>query len=623
MKKGAETTYFTRHLLRIGLQCPAKLYYKAHKYPEDQSIRPFLEHAGFNKYHLKKLAARQHVGAVRISEPNREEAARETAEQLKQDNLTLLEASFIFDSCYGKVPVLIKSGNSIELIDIQTKVYQPGKHRLTDHHGSLYKKWRPYIVDLAYKQFIIQNLHPGLKFKTTLLLPYKTALANNDNLLQRLQNEKADLEEESLFCTLDVSPFVQRILNKQALGDDFDTVLNALKARYFEAEWNQPAIGRKCARCEFKLPPAQVEQGQKSGFKKCWAGAEEVPGYPASELPVIDLIGPGINDWLEDDTYLQDNVALNELPSLQQVLDEQHALTPRHRQTLHIRKVKGLPIPREIVKQPIFEEIGRWQYPLHFLDFEAGNYAVPIRRNRKPYHLVVFQFSCHTLHADGSRSHHEWLDLNEDGYPNYELIRQLQRVPLIEEGTIVQYSRFEHFALKTIRKELKREKDQVEDAETLIAWLHNIVERHDSNQSRPPYLADMSRLVKNYYYNQFMENSLSIKDVLQSVLTASDYLREKYSQPYKSDNYDRMIWWQWDDKRNVAQSPYALLRNMQKETGVGRGTEAMVLYGKMLTGSVPSPQKKQAVRALLKYCELDTLAMVMIYEHWQNLSDKL
>lgn len=622
MKQRGQTKYFTRHLLRIGLQCPAKLYYKAHHYPEDQSIRPFLEHAGFNKYHLKKLASRQYPGAVRINEQNRDKAAEKTTVHLNKKNTTILEAAFIFGNYYCKVPVLIKKGKNVELVDVQTKVYQTGKHRLIDHHGTLYKKWRPYIVDLTYKQFVIQNLFPDWHFKNALLLPEKTSLAQNDKLLQQLQNENADLQDEALFCRLDVAPYVNEILNESDLGDDFERILNDLKTKFSEAKWEQPSIGRKCANCEFKLPASQVAQGQESGFHKCWTGAEEVPGYPDSEFPVLDLIGPGIIEWIEEDTYLQNNVTLEELPPLDQVLDEKQALSQKHRQTLHIRKVKNKTIPREIVKKPVFEEIGRWVYPLHFLDFEAGNYAVPIRKNRKPYHLVVFQFSCHTLHADGSWTHHEWLDYPDNDYPNYELIRQLQKVPHIQDGTVVQYSKFEHFALKTIRKELKQEKDQVEDAEELIEWLDKMVERHDSNHPRPPYLADISRLVKNYYYNRYMENSLSIKDVLQSILTVSDFLREKYSEPYISSNYDGIVWWQWNDKRDAPESPYNLLRRGQEGAGVGRGTEAMVLYGKMLTNSLRPSQKNAAIQAMLKYCELDTLAMIMIYEHWQDLMGK-
>lgn len=620
MKSRGADSLFTRHLLRIGLQCPAKLYFKAHGYAEDQSIRPFLEHAGFNKYYLKKLASLQYQQSKRVASSNRRQAAEQTANYLSASEITLLEASFLADNCYAKVPILEKEGASVTLMDIQTKVFHPDKHRLTDHHGSLYQKWKPYIVDLAYKKFVIQQQYPAWEIKTKLLLPDKTYRAENDKLLMHLKNGHANLRSEDLFCDLDVSLFVDEILTKNALDDKFENVLNHFKELYFEGSWHQSEIGRKCGNCEFRLPDSQKASGDESGFDRCWSGSEKVPGFSPGQPPVLDLIGPGINEWVVDDVYLQKNIKLNELPPLEEVLKDGRTISQKHRQTLHVRQTKGKEIPAEIVKQPIFDEIERWEYPLHFLDFEAGNYAVPVRKNRKPYHLVVFQFSCHTLHTDGRCVHHQWVDTEGKAYPNYELVRQLKKVPNIEKGTIVQYSKFEHYALKTIRKELRSEENLIEDATSLIDWLNNIVERHDSDQHHPPYLADMSRLVKNYYFNRYMENSLSIKDVLQSVLTLSDTLEQRYTKPYNSANFSDMIWWQWNDEQQQAESPYNLLRRQQRGDGVGRGTEAMVLYGKFLAGELRESVKEQAMQSLLGYCELDTLAMVMIYEHWQNLA---
>jgi hypothetical protein len=34
---------------------------------------------------------------------------------------------------------------------------------------------------------------------------------------------------------------------------------------------------------------------------------------------------------------------------------------------------------------------------------------------------------------------------------------------------------------------------------------------------------------------------------------------------------------------------------------------------------VPEEERENVFEALLRYCELDTLAMVMIYQHWKSL----
>jgi hypothetical protein len=117
-----------------------------------------------------------------------------------------------------------------------------------------------------------------------------------------------------------------------------------------------------------------------------------------------------------------------------------------------------------------------------------------------------------------------------------------------------------------------------------------------------------------------MADSLSIKDVVQSMLTVSKSLKKHYQIPYQGTNFDGIEWWQWDEKRDQAQNPYTILRALQPDIKVGRGTEAMVTFGKILSGSLKEIAKERALDALLQYCELDTLAMVMIYQHWQKLA---
>ena len=54
---------------------------------------------------------------------------------------------------------------------------------------------------------------------------------------------------------------------------------------------------------------------------------------------------------------------------------------------------------------------------------------------------------------------------------------------------------------------------------------------------------------------------------------------------------------------------------------VKNGGDAMVAYRDMLYGvSKDNPAAKQAYNEALKqYCKLDTLAMVVIWQHWQYL----
>jgi hypothetical protein len=50
------------------------------------------------------------------------------------------------------------------------------------------------------------------------------------------------------------------------------------------------------------------------------------------------------------------------------------------------------------------------------------------------------------------------------------------------------------------------------------------------------------------------------------------------------------------------------------------GGAAMTAYARMQFEEMSDFERKEIRKALLKYCELDTMAMVMIYEGWKELT---
>jgi hypothetical protein len=56
----------------------------------------------------------------------------------------------------------------------------------------------------------------------------------------------------------------------------------------------------------------------------------------------------------------------------------------------------------------------------------------------------------------------------------------------------------------------------------------------------------------------------------------------------------------------------------QEDEGIREGGAAATAYARLQFSDV-DPQRREAVRnALLRYCELDTLAMVMVVEAWRE-----
>jgi len=627
MAKNPDTIdYFTKHLFGAGLQCPTKLYYKAHDFSEDKTSIPFIRHAVYNKRLLKALARSVYPNGKFIEGDSVAEAALSTEHQLQVDQTVLFDAIFEHEQMMARLPIVVKESDTLTAFHIQTKMFDSRKYRLTDADGKIYQKWQKYITDFAYQMYLVQKNWPCLNLRSVLVLPEKTGQSYADKLpfvLKPLDkmNIPVPTANQQLLAKIEVTDLINRVWTNPQFASDhlskssFENTLHYLCDLYLNKEKEEPKVGVKCQDCEFRINKNRIEKGAKSGFNECWKS--ETGKDNPSESHVFDLIGPGVHNWVKNGIYQQEDISKEDIFARQTIVNGNGRITHKMRQALQIFKAQKQQVPAEISRPELNRELNRWQYPLHFLDFEAGNYTVPVRRNRSPYQLVVFQFSCHTLSEDGSWMHHQWMDDLESGYSNYELVRQLMGVPNITEGTIVQYSNFERNALKTIRRELIDEQDEVKNAVQLIRWIENIIHRNDSSHHQPPYVADLSRQVKNFYYNREMGNSLSIKDVLQSVMSYSNLLKEQYSRSYSSHNFDDIIWWQADGQGG-ARDPYEILAETDGHS-VRRGTEAMVEYGKLIAQELAPRQLKSRKKALLKYCELDTLAMMMIYQHWKEI----
>jgi hypothetical protein len=132
-----------------------------------------------------------------------------------------------------------------------------------------------------------------------------------------------------------------------------------------------------------------------------------------------------------------------------------------------------------------------------------------------------------------------------------------------------------------------------------------------------------------------------LKYVLPAVLSSSDFLQDKYSRPVygknsmiKSKNYpDGWIWIKKDQNGQVI-NPYKLLpelydditeetkKNFLLKNSIREGGAAMTAYGVMQFTDISEQERELIKVGLLKYCELDTLAMVMIWDYWHNLIHK-
>jgi len=193
------------------------------------------------------------------------------------------------------------------------------------------------------------------------------------------------------------------------------------------------------------------------------------------------------------------------------------------------------------------------KYPIYHFDFETFQEAIPTIAGTKPYEQLPFQYSLHIEHKDGTLVHKEFL-AKHIGDPREELLKQLI-TDIPKDATLMAFNAsFEKMVLKNLIKAFPKYQTHID------GLIENII--------------DLATPFKNKsYYLPQMKGKYSIKIVLPLLVP-------EMKKAYKD------------------------------LTLVSNGADAMNTFPKLK--DMPSEERELYRKALLDYCELDTLAMVKI-----------
>lgn len=649
----AKAKYLTKSRFKIGCECPTKLFYQDDKAYEnsknDDSFLAALAEGGFQVGELAKL---YYPDGTEIIELDKDKAVAETAELLKRDKVTIYEACFKFENLFVKTDIVVKNGNHVEVIEVKSKSYEEGESSFFNAKGTkLNSKWEPYIVDVAYQTYVFSKAYPALKYTSWILLADKNSLATVDGLNQIFllkKDEKghsfavarpglirADLGKDVLI-KVNVDEAVKMAWNMPYENEmGFNDFIKHLSEIVENKKFVKPQVGAKCNDCEF----VAETPGFKSGFEECWKMAVGLNDADFKRNFIFEIWDHRSKGKLIDaGLYFIDQITE---PDIGVKPNAEPGLSRTERQWKQIEKVQKKDPEAFIDKEGLKAEFASWTYPLHFIDFETTRVAIPFNNGRRPYEQMAFQFSHHIVTQNGLIIHQdEYINMEKGKFPNFDFIRALKESLSSDLGTIFRYSHHENTVLCEIRRQLQKSKEA--DRDELIKFIESITKAaNDSaekwNGKRP--MVDLLELVKLYYYHPITKGSNSIKAVLPAVMNGSIFLQKKYSEPiYGADKgivSKNFKDWNWIEvKDGVVADPYkrlppvftdldlkgvdAFMAELAEDSSISDGGAAMTAYARMQFTEMGEAETARVSKALLKYCELDTFAMVMIYEHWKN-----
>ncbi|MCB9448679.1 MAG: DUF2779 domain-containing protein [Flavobacteriales bacterium] len=588
---------------RVAQNCATKLHYLKNGYPSANEGNEYMEYLAEGGYAVGEMATLFYPGGHRID--NRKgiaSAIEETKELLKKDNITLFEAAILSNGKVAAIDILEKKGTTVNLIEVKSKGY--------DSVNPSLRGWKDHLEDIAFQVHVLSEAYPEFTINPFFFVPDKAARTKIEGLNSLFDLREIEthndfkffdivftgdpelIRKDALMVLVDVSEQVHGLA--RAIQTNAMTFADSL----VKGTKIISPLDKKCFNCEY----VSDNGTEKSGYHECWKGIKE-PEQHVKDLYHVGTIG-GTKEPVVNELIAGGKVSLFDMPV------EELKGKRGERQLIQIENTKT---NTEWTSAGLKAEISSWKYPLHFIDFETCVTALPFHKNMHPYEMSAFQWSCHTIKSPGADPvHTEWLN-TEPKFPSFQFAESLMQ-QIGYSGTHLMWATHENTTLRNIYNQME---EYGYSNPALKKWLEYVV-KFDKNGSGT--LIDMNRMALDYYFHPVMKGRTSIKVTLPAVLAANKSERTiNWLQNFEDDLSLYVL-----DEHGHIENPYKHLPQLEisaEAEAVNEGTGAMRAYEDMLFGlNKNKPEVKKAYeKALLRYCKLDTLAMVIIWEHWKNV----
>jgi hypothetical protein len=674
----AEPRYLTKSRFKLACECETKLFYTKKAEYADQSIDdPFLLELAKGGYQVGELAKyyfSDNAAAITVKEKDYEAALSETMNRIENGDNYIAEAAIRYENLFIRADIfnIEKAKKQICLYEVKSKSWssseefiKTAKRRENKGNQVINSSWEPYLMDIAFQKYVTVKAYPGYSVRAYLVLVNKEAKASVDGL-----NQFFKVREEGKSYKVIVDPGLTRlmlgeeVLKKINVDDEIDFILNSkmnsllfpdigfeqyidvLSKAYAGDEKLNTPVSKACKSCQFYTNPDDTAN-LKSGIEECWKQKLGISANRFSQPKVITLWGGKaggislVQKMMDSDKYFIEDIERDDIADDVPEIPEGE-LSSAERRWEQVRRIKAGNTGFYLDKAGLKEEMAQWKYPLHFIDFETSSPALPFTKDAHPYEGIAFQYSHHTvtINKDGSskvRHKNQFLKTDPGVNPNLEFIRELKRDLSEDDGTIFRYHIHENTFLRKIYSQLQGMPDKIiPDKVELLSFIDSITQYKVDNKKIEGQrnMVDLWDLVVRFYYSPYAGGSNSLKQILPAAIHDSRMLKDKYSHPVcgktkevTSLNFDAKIWIDeayGNDPYKTLQPVFKGFPNEQLDEvfsefdELADGGAAMMAYAKLQFFNTNEEQREAIRQALYRYCELDTMAMVMLWEFWND-----
>jgi len=611
----------TKSDYKTASSCIKKLVYKKARYKTKDEGNEYLKLLANGGHVINKYAQLLYPEGREIFTKDPELAAIETKKLfLENDNITLFEGTFTSNERMIRADIIEKKDNTINLIEVKSKSFDSVEMKAKDFEDE--------ILDVTFQALVISEIYPDYKVNSYLLMPDKSKFTNIDGLAGWFSSQELNADD---LKKKDDTEFAKKITVKFKFDEDperenyilqlkEDSILtlyplNELVSNKSEeviknsivyldvikngVPENQFLLSKNCASCEYNLGKELI----KNGYRECWKDLTDVSPN------IFDLnhggsIGSAKKGFYYDELIRAGSVSLFDI-------DQERLKTAKGEISIRgirqIMQIENTHSNSEVILPEFKSVLEELKYPLHFIDFETYSGAIPHHKGMRPYEKVAFQWSCHTIDYPGADPVHSEFLNEEYDFPNFRFAKTLM-AQIGESGTPFMWSPFENTILRDVLHQIE---SQNHEDEILKNWLLNITTDKDAKPARKGRFVDLNALANSYYFHPDMKGKTSIKKVLPAIWNNNPYLHDNpwFSQYVTGDALS---------SKSLYDSLAPIINEMEEEEVINEGTGAMRYYNEMMFGLGPNDQarKEQLKTLLLQYCELDTMAMVIVWRYW-------